>query len=46
MLRELGYDSSSLSVARHYADVLNMFAIDTVDAGQVSQLKHGACAYW
>ena len=34
MLREMGYESSALSVARHYADLLDMFVIDTVDAEQ------------
>ncbi|HJW84867.1 MAG TPA: 2-phospho-L-lactate transferase, partial [Anaerolineae bacterium] len=34
MLRELGYESSSLSVARRYADFLDMFVIDNVDADQ------------
>ncbi|HJW82819.1 MAG TPA: 2-phospho-L-lactate transferase CofD family protein, partial [Anaerolineae bacterium] len=34
MLRELGYESSALSVARHYADLLDMFVIDAVDAEQ------------
>jgi LPPG:FO 2-phospho-L-lactate transferase len=34
MLRELGHESSSLSVARRYTDFLDMFVIDTVDRDQ------------
>ena len=34
MLRELGYEPSSLSVARRYADFLELFVIDNVDRYQ------------
>jgi len=39
MLRELGYEPSPLSVARHYADFLDMFVIDRVDAGQTLEIE-------
>jgi LPPG:FO 2-phospho-L-lactate transferase len=39
MLHELGCESSSLSVARHYADFLDMFVIDTVDAEQRLEIE-------
>jgi LPPG:FO 2-phospho-L-lactate transferase len=39
MLRELGYESSSLSVARRYADFLDMFVIDSVDAEQRLEIE-------
>ncbi len=39
MLRELGYESSSLSVAQHYADFLDMFVIDTVDRDQRLEIE-------
>ncbi len=39
MLRELGHESSSLSVARHYADFLDMFVIDTVDGDQGLEIE-------
>ncbi|HLF28909.1 MAG TPA: 2-phospho-L-lactate transferase [Anaerolineae bacterium] len=39
MLRELGYASSALSVARHYADFLDMFVIDTVDKDQRLEIE-------
>jgi len=39
MLRELGYPSSSVSVARHYADFLDMFVIDTLDADQRLEIE-------
>jgi LPPG:FO 2-phospho-L-lactate transferase len=39
MLRELGYESSSLSVAQHYADVLDLFVIDTIDADQRAAIE-------
>jgi len=39
MLRELGYESSSFSVARHYADFLDMFVIDTVDREQRLEIE-------
>ncbi len=39
MLRELGYEASALSVARRYADVLDMFVIDAVDAEQVLEIE-------
>ncbi len=39
MLRELGYESSALSVARHYADFLDMFVIDNVDRDQRLEIE-------
>jgi len=39
MLRELGYEASALSVARRYADVLDMFVIDAVDKEQVAGIE-------
>ena len=46
MLRELGYESSSLSVARQYADVLDMFVIDTVDAEQRESIEALGIRVW
>jgi len=39
MLRELGHEPSSLSVARHYADFLDMFVIDNVDGDQRLEIE-------
>jgi LPPG:FO 2-phospho-L-lactate transferase len=39
MLRELGYESSALSVAQHYADLLDMFVIDNVDSDQRAEIE-------
>ena len=39
MLRELGYESSALSVAKHYADFLDMFVIDDVDCDQRLEIE-------
>lgn len=39
MLRELGHEPSSLSVARHYADFVNLCVIDAVDAGQQREIE-------
>jgi LPPG:FO 2-phospho-L-lactate transferase len=39
MLRELGYESSALSVAKHYADFLDMFVIDNVDRDQRLEIE-------
>jgi LPPG:FO 2-phospho-L-lactate transferase len=39
MLRELGYESSSLSVAKHYADLLGMFVIDSMDTEQRLEIE-------
>ncbi|HET7091768.1 MAG TPA: 2-phospho-L-lactate transferase [Anaerolineae bacterium] len=39
MLRELGYESSALSVAKHYADFLDMFVIDEVDGDQRLEIQ-------
>jgi|SRR3990172_3895867 len=39
MLRELDYESSALSVAKHYADFLDMFVIDEVDGDQRLEIE-------
>ena len=39
MLRELGYESSALSVAKHYADFLDMFVVDEVDGDQRLEIE-------
>jgi len=39
MLRELGYEPSSLSVARRYADFLDMLVIDSVDRDQRLEIE-------
>jgi LPPG:FO 2-phospho-L-lactate transferase len=39
MLVELGFEASALGVARQYADLLDMFVIDTVDADQAEGMR-------
>lgn len=39
LLREFGYESSSLSVAKHYADFLDAFVIDLVDRDQADEIR-------
>ena len=39
MLASLGSESSALGVARLYADLVDMFVLDTVDAGSVAAVR-------
>lgn len=40
MLREMGYESSAASVARHYADFLDMFVLDEMDAELATEIAN------
>ncbi len=39
LMRELGLEPSAVEVARHYADFVNGFVLDTRDAGLASQIE-------